>query len=127
VRMTRKFAAVASGIVLTGGLLAGSAGVASAAPAAPQAASDCPLGWFCVWSGKNYTGHMQKVAGKNADLTQFSVFQNFMSWYNHGRSCDYKWYGEKNYGGNSAVLAKGVKGTGDTHWNQKSNEWVNCS
>ncbi|MFE9172507.1 peptidase inhibitor family I36 protein [Streptomyces kebangsaanensis] len=125
-RMTRKFAAVAGGVVLTGGLLAGSAGAVSAAEAAPQAASDCPSGWFCVWSGKNYTGHMQKVAGTNADLTKFAVFQDFKSWYNHGKSCDYKWYAKKNHQGTSGVIARGAKGTGDTRWYQKSNKWVNC-
>ncbi|WP_338785448.1 peptidase inhibitor family I36 protein [Streptomyces sp. DG1A-41] len=54
--MTRKLAVMAGGIALTGGLLAGNTGVAGAAETAPQAASDCPSGWFCVWSGKNYTG-----------------------------------------------------------------------
>ncbi|MFI8962654.1 peptidase inhibitor family I36 protein [Streptomyces sp. NPDC053493] len=128
-RMNRKLAALAGGIALTGGLLAGSAGTASAAPSAPSAASaasDCPSGWFCVWSGQNYTGHMQKVAGNNADLTGFSVFQGFKSWYNHGASCDYRWYGAKNYGGETAVVARGAKGTGATVWAQASNKWVNC-
>ncbi|PZG71095.1 hypothetical protein C1I97_38340 [Streptomyces sp. NTH33] len=124
--VTRKFAAMAGGIALIGGLLAGSAGAVSAAEATPQAASACPSGWFCVWSGKNYTGHMQKVAGKNADLTKYSVFQNFKSWYNHGKSCDYKWYVKKNHKGASGVIPRGAKGTGDRHWYQKSNKWVNC-
>lgn len=124
--MSRKFAAMAGGIVLTGGLLAGSAGVAGAADASAQSASACPSGYFCVWSGKNYTGHMQKVAGKNADLTKYSVFQNFRSWYNHGRSCDYKWYAKTHYKGGSGIVRKGAKGTGDTHWYEKSNTWVNC-
>ncbi|MFD8655096.1 peptidase inhibitor family I36 protein [Streptomyces mirabilis] len=105
----------------------GSAGAASAAEATPHAASDCPSGYFCVWSGQNYTGHRQQVAGPNPDLTQFSVFQDFMSWYNHGTSCDYKWYDQTNYGGNSGVVARGAKGTGSTHWYEKSNKWVNCS
>jgi hypothetical protein len=117
---------MAGGIALTGGLLAGTGGTAGAAEASPQAASDCPSGWFCVWAGKNYTGRMQKVEGKNADLTGFVVFQGFKSWYNHGKSCDYKWYTKKNYSGDSGVLARGVKGTGDAVWFQKSNQWVNC-
>ncbi|MGW6220615.1 peptidase inhibitor family I36 protein [Streptomyces olivaceus] len=124
--ITRKLAVAATGVAMTGGLLAGTAGAAQAAPAAPTAASDCPSGWFCVWSGKNYTGRMQKVAGHNANLTQFAVFQGFKSWYNHGASCDYRWYGETNYRGNTAVLKRGVKGTGDKVWHQKSNKWVNC-
>ncbi|MFB7598638.1 peptidase inhibitor family I36 protein [Streptomyces sp. NPDC056160] len=124
--MTRKFAALAGGIALTGGLLAGSAGAAEAAVATPQAASSCPSGYFCVWAGKNYTGHMQKVAGKNDDLTKFSVFQNFKSWYNHGQKCDYRWSSEKKQRGSHGVIKRGAKGTGDTHWYEKSNEWVNC-
>ncbi|MFC4503850.1 MULTISPECIES: peptidase inhibitor family I36 protein [Streptomyces] len=125
-RMTKKLAVITGGIALTGGLLAGGTGTAGAAPAAPQAASDCPAGWFCVWAGQNYTGHMQKVAGTNANLTQYSVFQNFQSWYNHGRSCDYKWFSETNYNGTSAVLARGSMGTSSTHYRQNSNKWVNC-
>jgi hypothetical protein len=125
-RMAKKLAVMAGGMALTGGLLAGGAGTAGAAQAAPQAASDCPSGWFCVWAGKNYTGRMQKVEGRNADLTGFVVFQGFKSWYNHGKSCDYKWFGEKNFRGDSGVLARGARGTGDTVWAQDSNQWVNC-
>jgi len=121
--MTRKFAAVAGGIMLTGGLLAGSAGAASA-EVTPQAASDCPSGYFCVWAGSNYTGHRQQVAGSNADLTQYPVFQSFKSWYNHGASCNFKWYSAKNYGGSNGIIPKGSK-TSDTvaHY-MKSNTWV---
>ncbi|MFF5969477.1 peptidase inhibitor family I36 protein [Streptomyces collinus] len=125
-RMAKKLAVMAGGMALTGGLLATGAGTAGAAEAAPQAASDCPSGWFCVWAGKNYTGRMQKVEGRNADLTGFVVFQGFKSWYNHGRSCDYKWFAEKNFRGDSDVLARGTRGTGDTVWAQDSNQWVNC-
>ncbi|PZT68879.1 hypothetical protein DN402_15320 [Streptomyces sp. SW4] len=127
--IARKLAVVAGGVALTGGLLAGTggaAGAAPAAPAAPAAAKDCPSGWFCVWSGKNYTGRMQKVAGNNADLTKFVVFQGFKSWYNHGKSCDYRWYTKTNHRGDTGVLPRGIKGTGDKVWYQKSNKWVNC-
>ncbi|MFI1168633.1 peptidase inhibitor family I36 protein [Streptomyces sp. NPDC020801] len=124
--MTRKFAAVAGGIVLTGGLLAGSAGAASAAQFTPQAASDCPSGYFCVWSGQNYTGHRQQVAGSNADLTKYSVFQSFKSWYNHGASCDFKWYSAKNYGGSSGIIPRGFKTSDSASHYIKSNTWVNC-
>ncbi|CAM5311609.1 MULTISPECIES: peptidase inhibitor family I36 protein [Streptomyces] len=93
--MTRKLTAMAGGIALTGGLLAGSAGAAGAAPATPKAPSDCPSGYFCVWAGQNYTGHRQQVAGTNKDLTQYSVFQNFKSWYNHGAKCDFEWYSDR--------------------------------
>jgi hypothetical protein len=125
-RMTRKFAVMASGIVLAGGLLAGSAGAASAAQAVPQAASACPSGWFCVWSGQNYTGHMQKVAGNNPDLTKFSVFQDFRSYYNHGKSCDFEGFSKKNYHGSSGVAPRGDRGTDSTPGWVKSNKWVNC-
>ncbi|MGW1894695.1 peptidase inhibitor family I36 protein [Streptomyces sp. NPDC002004] len=124
--MTRKFAAVAGGVVLTGGLLAGSAGAAGAAQAAPQSASDCPSGYFCVWSGQNYTGHRQQVAGSNKDLTQYPVFQSFKSWYNHGTSCDFKWFSAKNYGGSSGIIPKGYKTSDSASHYIKSNTWVNC-
>lgn len=124
--MTRKLAVLATGVAMTGGLLAGTAGSAGAAQAAPSAASDCPSGWFCVWSGQNYTGRMQKVAGTNADLTKFAVFQNFKSWYNHGKSCDLRWYSAKNYGGSSGVVPRGYKETGSVSRYIKSNKWVNC-
>ncbi|MFF5446405.1 peptidase inhibitor family I36 protein [Streptomyces sp. NPDC012888] len=125
-RITRKFAAVTGGMMLTGSLLAGTAGTAGAAPAAPQAPSDCPSGYFCVWSGQNYTGRRQQVAGSNDDLTRFVVFQNFKSWYNRGASCDFKWYSEKNRGGSSGIVARGYKESGSASRYIKSNTWVNC-
>ncbi|MEV7439942.1 peptidase inhibitor family I36 protein [Streptomyces sp. NPDC091204] len=119
-RMTRNLAAIAGGVALTGGLLVGGAGTASAA------ASDCPSGYFCVWSGSNYTGQRQQVAGTNASLTQYAVFQNFKSWYNHGASCDFKAYSGTNYSGSSTIVAKGAKGSGSQSYYFKSNNWVNC-
>ncbi|MFF6785728.1 peptidase inhibitor family I36 protein [Streptomyces sp. NPDC012510] len=99
----------------------GFSGSANAAP------SDCPSGWYCVWSGQNYTGRMQKVEGDNADLTRFSVFQSFKSRFQNGKSCDFKWYSEKNYRGDSGVIKKGSKATWSTTHFIKSNKWVNCS
>ncbi|MFJ2896186.1 peptidase inhibitor family I36 protein [Streptomyces sp. NPDC087218] len=125
-RMTRKFAAVASGIALTGGLLVTSAGTVGATEVTPTAASDCPLGWYCVWSGENYTGRMQKVEGNNADLTRFVVFQGFKSRYQHGRNCDFKWYSGTNYTSSSGIIKRGSKLTGSTTHFIKSNKWVNC-
>ncbi|MEV8456697.1 peptidase inhibitor family I36 protein [Streptomyces sp. NPDC052095] len=125
-RTTRKFAAIAGGIALTGGLLAGGAGAAGAAEVTPTAASDCPSGWHCVWSGENYTGRMQKVEGNNADLTMFSVFQSFKSSYQHGKNCDFKWFSEKNYKGNSGTLKRGTRTTAPNPRYIKSNKWVNC-
>ncbi|MHA7961092.1 peptidase inhibitor family I36 protein [Streptomyces sp. L500] len=122
--MNRKVAAIAGGIVLTGGLLAGSAGAAGAAQSTPQAASDCPSGYFCVWAGTNYTGHRQQVAKNNRDLTIYPVFQNFKSWYNHGASCAFTAYSEKNYGGEHVTLAKGEKDPGNGgSMSIKSNTW----
>ncbi|MFI0815595.1 peptidase inhibitor family I36 protein [Streptomyces sp. NPDC021098] len=122
--MNRKVAAIAGGIVLTGGLLAGSAGAASASESTPSAASDCPSTYFCVWSGTNYTGHRQQVAGNNADLTQYSVFQNFKSYYNHGASCGFAWYLGKNYTEYGGTIPKGEKNPGNgTSAYIKSNKW----
>ena len=125
-RMTRKFAAVASGIALTGGLLVTSAGTVGATEVTPTAASDCPSGWYCVWFGENYTGRMQKVEGNNANLTQFAVFQGFKSRYQHGKNCDFKWYSGTNYTGSSGIIKRGSKLTGSTTHFIKSNKWVNC-
>lgn len=129
-RMTRKFAAMASGIALTGGLLAGSASAAGAAEAtpkvAPKAASDCPPGWYCVWAGQNHSGRMQKVEGDNADLTPYTVFQSFKSRYQHGKSCDFKWYAEKNFKGESGIIKRGDKLSTSVPRSIKSNKWVNC-
>ncbi|MEU0336751.1 peptidase inhibitor family I36 protein [Streptomyces sp. NPDC006193] len=122
--MTSAFAAVVGGIALTGGLLAGGAGTAGAAQTGPQSAADCPSGYFCVWSGQNYTGHRQQVAGTNADLTQYSVFQSFKSWYNHGASCDFKWYSAKNYSGSSGIVPRGYKTSDSASHYIKSNTWV---
>ncbi|MCX5071291.1 peptidase inhibitor family I36 protein [Streptomyces sp. NBC_00424] len=120
-RMTRKLAGLAGGIALTGGLLAGSAGTAGAA------ASDCPSGYFCVWSGQNYIGQRQQIAGSNSNLTQYAVFQNFKSWYNHGASCALKWYSGTNYTGSSGIIPKGNKQSDSVGHYMKSNNWVNCS
>ncbi|WDV53622.1 peptidase inhibitor family I36 protein [Streptomyces coeruleorubidus] len=125
-RMTRKLAVMTGGLALTGGLLAGGAGTAGAAEVGPQAASDCPSGWFCVWAGQNYTGRMQKVAGTNKDLTKFAVFQNFRSWYNHGASCDFQWFSEKNHRGSDGIIPRGNKATDSKGHYIKSNKWVNC-
>ncbi|MET9919245.1 peptidase inhibitor family I36 protein [Streptomyces sp. NPDC006435] len=122
--MTRKLAAVAGGIALTGGLLVGATGSAGASPVTPQAAADCPSGYFCVWSGQNYTGHRQQVAGKNPDLTKYSVFLSFKSWYNHGASCNFKWYSGKNYSGSSGIIPKGYKKSDSVSHYMKSNTWA---
>ncbi|MFF0740294.1 peptidase inhibitor family I36 protein [Streptomyces sp. NPDC004111] len=121
--MKRKAAAVATGIVLAGSLLA--TGTAPAA-AETRAATDCPSGWFCVWSGQNYTGRMQKVEGPNDNLTGFPVFQNFKSWYNRGKSCDFKWFSLRNGQGDSNVVPRGVKKTDNASHYIESNRWVNC-
>ncbi|MEU6484193.1 peptidase inhibitor family I36 protein [Streptomyces sp. NPDC046887] len=80
----------------------------------------------CVWSGQNYTGRMQKVEGDNRNLTQFAVFLSFKSWYNHGASCDFKWYSLRNHGGDSGVIARGHRKTDNASHYIESNKWVNC-
>ncbi|MGW1192079.1 peptidase inhibitor family I36 protein [Streptomyces sp. NPDC002559] len=111
-RMTRKFTAVASGIALPGGLLVSSAGTVGATEVTPTAASDCQSGWHCVWSGENCTGRMQKVEENNANLTMHSVFQSFESSYQHGKSCDFRWYSGTNYTGSGGIIERGSKLTG---------------
>lgn len=91
-----------------------------------QAAKDCPKGWLCVWSGKNYTGRMQKVAGNNKDLSRFTVFaKGSKSGYNHGASCDVKIYQGKNYKNLRSTVPRNYKNTGATE-KILSNKWVNC-
>lgn len=114
--------------VAAGNSTASEAGTPSRA--AVTAAADCPSGWFCVWSGRNYTGRMQKVKYNNPDLTQYSVFNGgVLSYYNHGTSCDVTIYSGKNYSGDSYTITRGAKDTAPSDssagtW--RSNKWVNC-
>ncbi|MER7405067.1 peptidase inhibitor family I36 protein [Streptomyces sp. NPDC000070] len=96
---------------------------------AHAAASDCPSGWLCVWSGTQYSGWMQKVQYNNADLSQFTVFATDTdSIYNNGESCDVQLYGGKNYTNLIGTLERGRKlSSGGTSLKILSNKWVNCS
>ncbi|MFD3519854.1 peptidase inhibitor family I36 protein [Streptomyces sp. NPDC058653] len=100
----------------------GATGTAQAAP------SDCPRGWFCVWSGQNYTGRMQKVQGDNTDLSQFTVFADgALSGFNNGISCDVNVYAGKNYTRFIDTVERGYKGSDASPDKFLSNKWVNCS
>ncbi|MCX5384373.1 peptidase inhibitor family I36 protein [Streptomyces sp. NBC_00083] len=122
-RTTGKLASVTGAVALTVGLLGASAGAAGAA-AVPQGAADCPSTYFCVWSGQNYTGHRQQVAGTNADLTKYAVFQSFKSWYNHGASCAFEWFSATQFRGSSGTIAKGYKTSDSVSHYMKSNKWA---
>ena len=114
--------------VAAGNSTASEAGTTSRA--AVTAAADCPSSWFCVWSGRNYTGRMQKVRYDNKDLSQYSVFNGrVLSYYNHGKSCDVTIYSGKNYHGDSYIIDRGAKDTapsGASALRILSNKWVNC-
>ncbi|MEU6772397.1 peptidase inhibitor family I36 protein [Streptomyces sp. NPDC046759] len=119
----------ASGVAVAVGDNTPSRAGSSAKPAI-KAAADCPSGWFCVWSGRNYTGRMQKVQYDNSDLTQYSVFNgHVLSYYNHGQSCDVTIYSGKNYAGDSYTVERGAKGTAPSGRSAiaiRSDKWVNC-
>nr|WP_237525191.1 hypothetical protein [Streptomyces sp. SID5643] len=124
-RMAKKLAVMAGGMAPTGGLPATGAGTAGRAG---RAAGGVGLSVGLVLRLGRQELHRPHAEGRgrNADLTGFVVFQGFKSWYNHGKSCDYKWFTEKNHRGDSGVIPRGAKGTGDSVWFQKSNQWVNC-
>lgn len=112
--------------------LAGTAftGSAHAEDVSAKAASDCPSGWLCVWSGTEYTGRMQRVQYDNADLSPHTVFAtSTYSIFNNGKSCDVRLYGGKNYTNLLGTLKRGQKGSSATGSPLKilSNQWVNCS
>ena len=113
-------------------LMGGSAsGVAMASSGSPQGtgveakgASACPKGWLCVWSGKDFTGRMQKVQYNNKNLSGFAG--GAWSGYNHGRKCDVALYAGKNYTKYIGTQKRGTKGNADHKLKILSNKWVNC-
>ncbi|MGW2642989.1 peptidase inhibitor family I36 protein [Streptomyces sp. NPDC001348] len=137
---TRKLIGIGiASLALLGGTTSGVAAAAgnstaseagSTSRAAVRASADCPSGWFCVWSGRNYTGRMQKVRYNNEDLSQYGVFNGgVLSYYNHGTSCDVTIYSGKHYGGDSYVIDRGAKDTapsGASALTILSDKWVDC-
>ncbi|WP_245238626.1 peptidase inhibitor family I36 protein [Streptomyces sp. MZ04] len=89
-------------------------------------ASAFPKGWLCVWSGKNFTGRMQKVKYNNKDLSRYAVFAGAWSGYNHGRKCDVALYAGKNYTQYIGTQKLGTKGNANHKLKILSNKWVNC-
>ncbi|MCX4669367.1 peptidase inhibitor family I36 protein [Streptomyces sp. NBC_01381] len=119
-------------LALMGGSASGVAMASTGGGAAPagveaKGASDCPKGWLCVWSGKNFTGRMQKVQYNNKDLSRFAVFAGG-SWsgYNNGRKCDVALYAGKNYTKYIGTQPRGEKGNANHKLKILSNKWVNC-
>lgn len=127
--ITRTRRTIGTGIAalaLVGGSATGVA-VASGGETGARGASDCPKGWLCVWSGKNFTGHMQKVQYDNKDLSRYSVFRNgAWSGFNNGRKCDVAVYAGKNYTNYIGTQPLGTKGTAPQKRKILSNKWVNC-
>jgi hypothetical protein len=113
----RKIAAgLAAAIVTTVGL--------TAVPSAAQAGwSDCPAGALCAYTATDGGGAPGKVTGDNADLLQYSKFNNAASLYNNGRNCNVAVYSKKNWTGTRKVLDRGDKQADlDSLWN-KINGW----
>ncbi|MEU6594134.1 peptidase inhibitor family I36 protein [Streptomyces sp. NPDC046881] len=137
---TRKLIGIGiASLTLLGGTTSGVAAATGNSPASHAGtpfratvavAADCPSGWLCVWSGRNYSGRMQKVRDNNRDLSRYSVFNGrVLSFYNHGKSCDVTIYSGKNYHGHSYVIGRGAKNTapsGASALRILSNKWVHC-
>lgn len=115
-------------VAMTGLLCAmASAGIAAAATPATAGWSDCPAGYLCAYLGANGAGTPGKVSGDNANLLQYYKFDNAVSLYNHGNSCNVKIYSGLNWSGYSFVLDRGfiVPNLSGTVWykNVASNDW----
>lgn len=82
----RRFIAMsASGLMAAGLTFLGPAGSSLAATDSPNALSQCPSGYFCLWSGTNYDGDlvfMARGTGVWFHLPAFGV-TSFHSLYNH--------------------------------------------
>lgn len=63
----------------------------------PQAASDCPSGWFCIFDYTGYGGRMLKFQN-GGDLDQYGFRDHASSYVNNTRFSvrltDYHWYGD---------------------------------
>ena len=59
-------------------LLAVCIGVSVSPPAATATASQCPVGYFCVWTDSPFSGHFAYFAMGASNLTKFkdSIFNN---------------------------------------------------
>jgi hypothetical protein len=115
---------------VAGGLLAvvATAGLAVASASSASAGwSDCNGGDLCAYLSTNGGGTPGRVSDDNANLLQYNKFNNAVSLYNNGNSCNVRLYTGLNWSGSSFVLNRGytVPDLGGTAWykNVASNDW----
>jgi hypothetical protein len=96
-----------------GVVVAAQPNVAHAADVTPSLLSDCPSGYFCVWSGTNYTGTIQRFAATNAYRT--ISLSATKSYYNH-RSQRTWLHEDPDGGGSSTCINPGASKTSTTGW-----------
>jgi hypothetical protein len=110
--LSKSIARIASTAVL-GIIVATQPTATHAAEVTPFLLSDCPSGYFCVWSGTNFTGTIQRFAATNA-YKPISLSAT-RSYYNH-RS-QRTWLHEVPDGGGSNVcIDPGVSRTSTAGW-----------
>ena len=86
---------------------------ATAAQQSTNALSECPSGYFCVWSDTNYSGNMQRISATNSYRSISLV--STRSYYNH-RS-QRTWLHEESDGSGSYVcLNPGASKASTSGW-----------
>lgn len=108
-------------VVATAGLAVASASSASAGW------SDCAGGDLCAYLSANGGGTPGRVADDNANLLQYNKFNNAVSIFNNGNSCNVRIYSGLNWSGSSFVLNRGSAVADLTGYvwykNVASNDW----
>lgn len=86
---------------------------ASAAELTPSVISECPAGYFCVWSGTTFSGNMQKISATNS-YRSISLTST-RSFYNH-RSQRTWLHAVPDGGGSNICVDPGVSKASTTGW-----------
>ncbi|GAB7052872.1 peptidase inhibitor family I36 protein [Catenuloplanes indicus] len=119
--LKKAIAGGALAVVATAALAAGTASSASAGW------SDCAGGDLCAYLSANGGGTPGRVADDNANLLQYNKFNNAVSLYNNGNSCNVRIYSGLNWSGSSFVLPRGYTApdlSGTVYYkNVASNDW----
>lgn len=85
----------------------------------PQAYSDCPSGWVCLWDQVGYAGRMLKWSspGTRESMGNYGFNDQMSSWANKTGSLDAKWFYDGIESGISRCMNPGTSssnvGTGD--------------
>ncbi len=75
----------------------------------PQAYTDCPAGWLCLWHDEGYLGRMLEFqsVGYWQNLTDYGFNDQMSSWRNR-TSHDAEWSYDINGGGTTRCMASGA-------------------